>query len=208
MELQLPSFLNKVQDYRRLQGQRHRLSSLFIISLMAILSKQQSLKGVARFAKSNEEELTKSLNLKHGVPKFNTFRDFFQTIDSQLLVEHFIAWVKSKEEKEPVQSEKYLLESEKELVKEEQAKDLSICDDFIALDGKAVKSTVVGGNTNLQNFISVVSAFGHQSGLVYGMESYENGKSGETQSLRDLMEKLGLVDKIITMDALHTKKNT
>ncbi len=193
MEFQLPDFLTKVQDYRRPQGQRHRLSSLFLISLMAILSKQQSLKGVARFAKSNEEELTKALNLKHGVPKFNTFRSFFETIDTQSLVEHFIAWVESREEKS------------KENVA--QTAPISIFDECIALDGKDVKATVAGGNTNLQNFVSVVSAFGHTSGLVYGMASYENGKSGETESLRGLLEKLGVVDKMITVDALHTKKN-
>lgn len=44
-------------------------------------------------------KLTKVLNLKHGVPKFNTFRSFFETIDTQSLVEHFIAWVESREEK-------------------------------------------------------------------------------------------------------------
>jgi hypothetical protein len=85
--------------------------------------------------------------------------------------------------------------------------DIPVGDAFIALDGKAVKSTISGSNTNLQSLVSVVSAFGHQSGLVYGMKSFESGKVGEVQALRSLVEQLGLKDKVFTMDALHTKKN-
>lgn len=207
MEHSLSSFLNQIEDKRREQGKRHQLSTLFIISLMAILSKQQSLKGITRFAKSNADELTKALSLKHGVPKFNTFRDFFQQVNTQLLVEHFIAWMQAKQTQNSPDELKLGAEETKSSDKEVKSGAILPEDAFIAFDGKAVKATVAGGNTNLQNFISVVSAYGHQSGLVYGMESYENGKSAETQSLWDLMEKLGLVDKIITMDAVHTKKN-
>jgi len=38
------------------------------------------------------------------------------------------------------------------------------------------------------------------------MKSFENGKSGEGQALRDLVEQLGLKDKVFTMDALHAQK--
>jgi hypothetical protein len=84
----------------------------------------------------------------------------------------------------------------------------SLGDELVSLDGKAVRATVGGGNTALQNFIAVVSAFGHQSEMVYGMQAYENAKSAESQALRDLVTKLGFTDTIFTMDALHTQKNT
>lgn len=174
-------FLSSIKDPRRPQGVRHSLVALFSITFMAILSRQHSLRGIARFAKNNKEELVASLQLSHGVPGFNTFRDFFQSIDLQSVSSAFILWL--------------------------QSQDFAATDDFIALDGKAVKSTVSGGNTAFQNFVAVVSAFGHRSGMVYGMESYENGKSAETQCVRELIEKLGLVDKVLTMDALHAKKN-
>jgi DDE_Tnp_1-associated len=180
MGYQLSKFIGQFTDPRRKQGQRFSLESLLIIILMGILSGYQSLKGLARFAKSNAEELIDTLSLKHGVPKFNTFRDMLQHLDADLLTQHFIAWAK------------------------QYHKDWG--DEFVALDGKAIKSTVAGGNTSFQNFVAVVSAFGHSSGMVYGMQSYENSKSGETQCLQDLVEKLGCVDKTFTMDALHTKK--
>lgn len=180
MNYRIFEFTGQIQDPRRKQGQRYSLESLLIIILMGILSGHQSIKGLARFAKSNEEELKECLCLKHGVPKYNTLRDLLLHLDADLLASCFSNWVA------------------------QYHPDWS--DEFIAFDGKAVRSTVSGGNTSLQNFVAVVSAFGHSSGMVYGMESYENGKSAETQSLRDLIEKLGLKDKVFTMDALHAKK--
>ena len=147
---------------------------------MAIISGHQGLRGFARFASSNEEELTEALQLKHGVPCYFTFQTVFSALNEQLMAQKFSTWM---HQYEPVLSDK-----------------------FIALDGKVVTSTVNGGNTNIQNFVSVVNAFGHQSGMVYGMQSFENGKSAESPALRQLVEKLGLTDKVFTMDALHTKK--
>lgn len=181
MVYQLVDFFSELSDPRRGQGQRHKLRHILTIVVMAILSGYQGLRGFTRFAASNESELTQVLKLKHGVPCFYTFRSVLSALDEQLLAQKFIAWM--------------------------AAYHPSLGDKFLSLDGKAVASSVHGGNTGLQNFISVVSAFGHQSGLVYGMKSFENGKSGEAEALRALVQQLGLSDKVFTMDALHTQKN-
>jgi DDE_Tnp_1-associated len=181
MDYSVSEFIASLADPRRGQGQRHSLKNIMTIVLMAIISGHQGIRGFARFAASNEAELTAVLDLKHGVPCYYTFQTILTALQEQLMAEKFIAWMR-------------------------QYQDL-LGDVFISLDGKVVKSTVNGGNTALQNFISVVSAFGQQSGMVYGMKSFENGKSGESQALRDLVQQLGLTDKVFTMDALHTKKN-
>ena len=180
MRYKMFDFIDILVDPRRGQGQRHKLTDVISMVIMAILSGSQGLKGFARFAKSNEAELVSLLHLKHGVPCFFTFRAILMGIDEQHLTAQFTAWVKDY--------------------------DPSFVDDFIALDGKVVRSTVSGGNTRFQNFISVVSAFGHRSGVVYGMKSFENGKGGESEALRTLVEQLGLSGKVFTMDALHTQK--
>jgi hypothetical protein len=180
MQYEMFDFFTGLQDPRRSQGQRHKLNDILTIVVMAILSGVQGIKGFARFAASNKEELCELLKLKHGVPCFFTFRAVLSGLEEQLMAEQFTAWVKSYHP--------------------------PLADPFIALDGKAVASTTKGGNTSLQNFISIVSAFGHQSGMVYGMRSFENNKSGEGAALRALVEQLGLKDKTFTMDALHTQK--
>lgn len=180
MEYKLKEFFSTLTDPRRGQGQRHSLENIMIIVIMAIISGHQGIRGFARFAEHNGTELTEVLKLKHGVPCYYTFQVLLTALNEQIVVQKFMIWMRQ-----------YHAE---------------LADTFIALDGKVVKSTVNGGNTAFQNFVSIVSAFGHQSGMVYGMKSFENGKSGEIQALRDLVMDLGLTDKVFTVDALHTQK--
>lgn len=180
MDYDIRQYFKMLEDPRRPQGQRHSLEDILTIVIMAILSGYQGFRGFARFAKSNEEELVDVLNLKHGVPCYHTFYSLLTTLSESILVDTFVEWMKGYHPQ--------------------------ILDDYVALDGKSVKSTVSGGNTASQNFSSIVSAFGHQSKLVYGMQSFQNKKSGEIEALQNLVGKLGLVDKVFTVDALHTKK--
>jgi len=180
MQYQLSDFFSGLKDPRRSQGQRHKLKDVLTIVIMAILSGHQGLRGFDRFARANADELTEVLHLKYGVPCFYTIRLVISGLEEQLLAQRFTDWVSS-----------YSSQS---------------ADEFISMDGKAVSATTHGGNTSLQNFVAVVNAFGQHSGLVYGMKSYENGKSGEAQALRQLVEQLGLKDKVFTMDALHAQK--
>ena len=180
MEYQLNDFFDSLTDPRRGQGQRHKFHHVLMIVIMAIISGHQGLRGFARFAQANEKELTKELGLKHGVPCYFTFRTILMGLDNQVYADKFIKWVKGNTDEST--------------------------DDFIALDGKSIASTTKGGQTQLQNFVAIVSAFGHRSGLVYGMKSFENGKSGEAAALRDLVAILDVKGKVLTMDALHTQK--
>jgi hypothetical protein len=182
MDYKLFDFFSSLQDPRRGQGQRHSLENVLTIVIMAILSGHQGLRGFARFAANNAAELTEVLQLKHGVPCYQTFHAVLTGLNESILCKKFIAWM--------------------------QPYHQALVDSFIAMDGKTVTSSGSGVNTVMQNFVSVVNAFGHQSNMVYGMKAFENGKTGEVQALRDLVEELGLVDKVITMDALHAKKNT
>lgn len=181
MQYKLFDFLKELKDPRRGQGQRHRLEDVMLIVIMAILSGYQGIRGFSRFAKSNEVELEQILSLKHGVPCFYTIRAVLIGLEEEFLAQKFAAWVQG-----------YSMLPE---------------DDFVAFDGKAVSGTSTGGKTTMQNFLSVVSAFGHRSGLVLGMKAFENGKSGEAEALRQLVSTLGFKDKVFTMDALHTQKN-
>ncbi len=182
MHNNLLEFTSSFKDPRRGQGQRHKLHDVLTIIIMAIISGHQSIKGFARFAKSNEEELSEYLGLKHGVPSFNTFRSVLESLDEQVLSSKFIDWATKHH--------------------------VDWSDDFIALDGKSIKSSVGGGNTEHQNFISVVSAFGQKSKMVYGMKSLENKNADEPETARKLMEELKCVSKTFTLDALHAKKNS
>ncbi len=181
MKYNLGEFISMLDDPRRSQGQRHSLYNVLSIVIMAIISGHQGFRGFERFANANALELTQALNLQHGVPTYQTFYTILTRLGSQLSGNKFIDWAR--------------------------AYHAEWSDEFISLDGKAVKSTVNGGNTGLQNFSAAVSAFGQQSGLVYGTQPFENrGSGGEVEALRKLVQELGLQDRVFTMDAAHTKK--
>jgi len=180
MQYNLLEFIESLEDPRRTQGQRYTLVALVSIIIMAIISGNQGLRDFTRFAKSNEEELVEVFQLKHGVPSFGTIRTTLLQLNCDNLTKSFRIWMK-----------KYI-PPEDNL--------------WIAFDGKALGSTVEEVNTPLQNFVMVVSAFAHKSGLTLGVESFNNGKSGEGQAVRQLIASLNIEGAIFTMDALHTQK--
>ena len=173
MQYKLQEFFDSIEDPRRGQGQRHKFHQVLIIVIMAIFSGYQGLNGFARFAKANEDELTQLLDLNYGVPCYFTFRAILTQLEEQILVNSFINWAKT-----------YLPD---------------LANEFIALDDEVTTS---GGNTKLQNFVAVVNTFGHHSSMVSDLKYYENGKSGKSQILRDLVKQLGLTDKVFTMNVL------
>jgi hypothetical protein len=44
----------------------------------------------------------------------------------------------------------------------------------MAIDGKSIKSTLVGGNSSYQNFVSLVSVYSHERGWVVRHKVMEN----------------------------------
>lgn len=52
----------------------------------------------------------------------------------------------------------------------------------------------------------MVQVFSHQSGQVVGLQAFHNGKQGEAQVVRELIQKLDLKGAIFTADALHSEK--
>jgi len=76
----------------------------------------------------------------------------------------------------------------------------------MAVDGKALASTVTDYETSYQNFVSLVSVFSHKRGQVLKTAKFENQKSSEIPTVRTLIEALDLQGVIITLDALHCQK--
>ena len=79
----------------------------------------------------------------------------------------------------------------------------------MAIDGKSIKSTLVGGNTSYQNFVSMVSVYSHERGWVVRHKVMENQQESEISVVEELIQELSGSHVIITADALHCqKKNT
>lgn len=83
-------------------------------------------------------------------------------------------------------------------------------DEILAVDGKAVRSTVTDHDGPGQDFVALVSAYGVHSGIVASATRFDNGKQSEIAAaqalIADLAEALDLTGVTVTLDALHAVK--
>jgi len=177
-------YLSEIKDKRRKQGQRYPLGKTLCLMLIGTLAGRVGYRAVSRFCKEHEEYLSKVLDLKHGVP-------------SHVSLTAIVEGVELEDFEMAVNSWKSSLYNESR--KEEEL-------DVIALDGKAIRSTVRNGKSKDQNFVSFVNALSLSNELVVGVMSYEQASGSEQDTLRKLIGKLGLQDVVYTMDAGHCSK--
>ena len=78
----------------------------------------------------------------------------------------------------------------------------------MAIDGKSIKSTSVGGNSSYQNFVSMVSVYSHARGWVVRHKVMENQLMSEIEVVEELVKELSGCQVVITADALHCQKKT
>ena len=181
MEKSLIDYLKAIPDCRSQKGCRHPFWLVLLIIIMGIMSGYYGYRGFGRFVERHRRDLIKLLKIpKARVPSYSTIRRVMIKLDYQELEKAFNQW--SKEYCNIPQSES------------------------IAIDGKSLKNTVNNYDNAEQNFISCVSAFSHQRGLILGIKFMENKRESEINVVRELIEILDLKGVIFTFDAL-VKKN-
>jgi hypothetical protein len=166
MKTSLMAKLEQLSDKRRAEGTRHELKIILIVTVMAIMSQIYSLRGIETFVKRHKEDLIKHLKIeKKRLPSYSTIRRVLSIIDFNELSEIFKQWV-----------------IENDLVNSEN---------WISIDGKSTRSTLSIYSSSEQNFISIVTAFSHNTGIVLVSQSYENKKTSEIPVVENLIKALG-----------------
>lgn len=176
----LTYFLKDVTDLRRAQGTRIKLNHFLEAMILAGMSGHFGIRSISRFVLDNEDFFVDRYHLLHGVPKQTNIFLMLKSLDYQQLNEALYRWVSQ-----------YL-----------DPKD----ENWIAIDGKAIGSTVTDKHGSEQNYKSMVSMFCSKKGIVISSKSIENKKSNEGDAARTLIEQLELKGVVFTMDALHCQK--
>jgi hypothetical protein len=173
--------LQKVRDPRRLQGQRHELSTILLITIMSIMSGYIGYRAIGDFIAKNKTDLINTLKPKKGrLPSFDVIRQVLMHIDFKELSNQFYSW-----SKEHVNLSK---------------------NEWVSIDGKAIGGTYNGGSTINQHFISLVTLYCSKKKLVLGNAEVVNSKESEIPIVQQLIEALDLSGVIFTLDALHCQK--
>jgi len=149
----LIELLKKVKDFRRLQGQRHPLWLILLLVILGTMMGYMGYRAWARFAQTEGPFMAQALNLKCSRwPSDSTIKRAINGRDSDHLMNIF------NEGMNQMNLDKKLSEG-------------------VCIDGKSIKITVVNSQSQEQNFVSIVSRFSQETGLVLPLAKLTN-KSG------------------------------
>jgi hypothetical protein len=175
--------LKTIPDWRRGRKVQYPLWLMLLMTLLGVMSGYTSLRGLEDFMQRHRQEVVELFGLnKAKLPSYSTLRDMAQHVDAHQVAEVFLHWAK-------------------------QALPLE-AGQVVSFDGKALASTLQDCYEAQQDFVSVVSACVQQCDWVIGQVSFHNGNSSEITTLRQLLQQLELQGVWVTLDALHTQKNS
>ncbi len=173
--------LREVKDFRVKDGQRHQLWLVLLFVIMGTMSGYVGYRAWGDFVKRHRRVLIDKFGIqKHGVPSYSTIRRILMGVDFDNLAKTFNTWA---------QSYVHLNTSE-----------------WCAIDGKSIKGTLQNYESEYQNFVSVVSVFAQNRGLVFGLDKLENKKGSEISTVHNLISALDIEGVVFSLDALHCQK--
>jgi len=130
--------LKAVKDFRSNQGKRYPLYLVLLIIILGIMEGYVSYRALGDFSKNKKEIILKMFGINlDNTPEYSTIRRVMIGVDWKELLKIFNIWAH-----------------------EEYADRDDI--NYLSMDGKSLKSTVVEYDNEKQNFIVFVSLFSQQ----------------------------------------------
>ena len=169
-------------DFRRAQGRKHTIASVYAIVIVARLADFESGIGAAQFARALNQTELKSLGAWFN-PKTEQYEPPSKSVIYRVL-----------ERANPAGTESVL--------KRWSMRRLNI-DTALAADGKRLR----GANRNGDGHFETATLVVHNTGLPVASHSFHD-KSGERTAIAALFEEVSLAGHVITVDALHTVRDT
>lgn len=177
----LLTFLDKVKDHRRAQGQRYELKYIILFSIMAMLSNAKSYRDIERYIKVHFDKLQEHFKLGwRKPPAYTTVRSIIRGMCAEELETCFREYTRS-------------------LERDETEGLISV-----AFDGKVLKKSF--DRFNDREAIAILSCFETGSDIILAHEKVSS-KTNEIPVAQDLIASLGLGDVVHTLDALHCQKD-
>ena len=180
----LITFLDDLEDPRRIGACDHKLIDVLMIAICAIMSGGESWEDMALYGKEKIQWLKTFLELPEGIPSHDTFYRVFSLLNPETLQDCFTHWVKSA------------------FPEALPADDSDI--DIIPIDGKAIKGS--RGKGKGKRAVHMVSAWSHRLGMVLGQKKVDT-KSNEITAIPELLEAINLKGALITADAISCQKS-
>lgn len=183
LESDLVYHLKQVPDYRAKRGRRYPLWLMLLMTILGVMSGAQGYQALEDFGIRHYRTLVQALGLTTArLPSASTLRTMFQQVDFIQLTQQFQEWASTQFSPLP--------------------------QEWFAVEGKSLRGTLHDTQNSLQNFVAVVSVYSHQRRIVVAQQGYENKHQSEIAVVYQLLEQLELQGVVVSLDALHAKKNT
>ena len=166
-----------VPDPRIARSQLHPMTSILVLSLLAVVCGADSFVAIELFGKRKRTWLETFLDLPNGIPSHDTLGRVFAMLDPKGLADAFRGWM----------SEVAQLTN----------------GGLVAIDGKTLRRSF---RTRGSGFVHMVSAWSAENRVVLAQVKTEE-KSNEIAAIPQLLELLHLKDATVTIDAMGCQKD-
>jgi predicted transposase YbfD/YdcC len=168
----LMGYFSVVPDPRKDINKKYPLYEVIAITILAVLSSAHGWEDIETYAKAKQEWLSKFLPLDKGIPKHDVYRRVFTSLDSKLIEQCFMAWVRDIKKK--------------------------IDGEIVAIDGKSIKGTF---NAASGKCVHVISAWACANKLIFGQVKTDE-HSNEITAIPPLLDQIALEGATVTIDAM------
>lgn len=167
------SIFSKIEDNRRVLSNDYDLNSIFVSSIISVISGANTWNEIEEYCVEKEEWLSTFLNFDKGIPSHDTYNRVISSIEPVKLENCFREWVNSLIEDKGIRG-------------------------VVNLDGKTIRSAKSHG---VKSAFHMVSAWSCESNMVLG-QLRVNEKSNEITAIPKLIDLLEIENCIITIDAM------
>lgn len=172
-----------LEDPRCHINRRHPLTSVVVISIMAILAGANGPTAIAKWARAKEEFLRRGLPLPFGVPRKDVFRIVLTLLNPKVFQTCFTDWLQS--------------------LRLVAMENLKIDRPIYGVDGKTLRRS--HDHANGLSALHSVSVWASELGLSLGQVACAE-KSNEITAIPELLRLVDITGAIITIDAMGTQK--
>lgn len=169
-------FLGSLKDPRVDRTRKHRLDTIVVLSLLAVICGADSIVAIEEFGKAKRAWLETFLDMSGGVPSHDTIGRVFAGLNPRALAQAFQRWT--------------------------LAITASSREKLIAIDGKTLRRSFKQAGDNA--FVHIVSAWSARNGVVLGQVKTDS-KSNEITAIPALLDLIDVKRALVTIDAAGTQ---
>ena len=192
----LVSEVRKIEDFRKLRGQRYKLHNLLSIFILAIIAGADDFVAISTFASSKKVFLVKhGLIQDNRIPSHDIFRHVLMMLKKSELAKLLAIWLQNAVDNSSSTTSTVATIAPNDL----QPK-------MIHIDGKSLRATRKG-NQHTRSALQIVSAYCSNNSITIGQQIIEK-KSCEKTAIPQLIKMLDLQSTVVTIDAIASFKAT